>query len=418
MTQLMRYCFGEILFRPDRFRPNSQDTWVRFTNRPEPTGTKSLVKNDGAASQIEPVFFDHGSNSLLGLHCSPFKAFYESNWRPDSIRNSTRSSFNAGLQSLGCQLGTCADALLRDARFSRQTKCGHVESDKAAANRHPPVSTFLVGSICIPSGADDGQQADADVEEASCGGFGPFSARSITCPSWNADVSIRIASVDRIVLCIGVSVGASAGERRVEIIRRDESAEHRVHVSRVEIIEPGVGVVAFADVAFRSRERRRRRCGRGGGGAVREILRGLRERAAGVGAEPDRLRVVARQPRGDSRAAGADGDGVGVRIFRPGGAGKLDVRAEVERRVGGRDLLSVAGRPGHRRSSCPPPRRAGSRRPMCSSACRSRARCRWRRSCSCAGRRRAARAGGARSRPDRCRSRARNSTACCRRAHR
>ena len=64
----------------------------------------------------------------------------------------------------------------------------------------------------------------------------------------------------------------------------------------------------------------------------------MRERAGGVGPEPDRLRMIAGQPGGDGARAGAHPDRVGDRVFGPQSGGKLEVGAEVERAGGARRL--------------------------------------------------------------------------------
>jgi hypothetical protein len=59
-----------------------------------------------------------------------------------------------------------------------------------------------------------------------------------------------IALVDRIVVGIGVAVGADPGLRRVPGVRLDEAAKRRVVVAGVEIHEPALRIIALADIAL------------------------------------------------------------------------------------------------------------------------------------------------------------------------
>jgi hypothetical protein len=61
---------------------------------------------------------------------------------------------------------------------------------------------------------------------------------------------IVIRLVDRVVLGIGMAIGANAGQRGVPVVGRDEAAVERVHVAGVRMDEAGLGIVALADEEF------------------------------------------------------------------------------------------------------------------------------------------------------------------------
>ena len=159
------------------------------------------------------------------------------------------------------------------------------------------------------------------------------------------EMPIPISLVDGIAVGIGVAVGPDARLQRVPRVRRDEQPELRVVISRVEIEEPGLRIVAFAGEALGFR------CGAGdrhrrGADAIGSVGVGLRRRAGAVGHPAHRRQMVAVEEAFHRRRAGADDRGIGMGVFGPSGRRRplpvragptrapLDVGGECQRDVG------------------------------------------------------------------------------------
>ncbi|KSV75946.1 hypothetical protein N185_15990 [Sinorhizobium sp. GW3] len=100
---------------------------------------------------------------------------------------------------------------------------------------------------------------------------------------------VAITVIDGIVSGIGIPIGADTRLCWIPVVRRDEPTELRIVVSCVEILQPGFGIEALADIALL---RAHRRIGRLAIGGIAVLLDQI---AAGVGDLPDRRQMVAVQ---------------------------------------------------------------------------------------------------------------------------
>src|SRR5215210_6689754 len=69
---------------------------------------------------------------------------------------------------------------------------------------------------------------------------------------------VGIAPVDRIIVGIGIAVGADTWLCRVPCVGLDEAAKLGIVIAGVQIHEPALGVIALADVALQRRHLQRR----------------------------------------------------------------------------------------------------------------------------------------------------------------